>query len=311
MLDKNYVSNLYKSHFIKTIIQRFYSIFKRFIFLVLHSGKYDLFIIEKELFPNLPFLFEALLLRRKVYSLDFDDHIAANYNNSALKRFLFGKKIDRLVDGAKFVTVGNHWYFKEFKSKNLLYLPTVINLNDYLSIKSDYKSSAITIVWIGSFSTVKYLHIVSQVLKRLSEKYVLKLKVIGATYSMNGVDVECLNWSSQTEVSDLLIADIGIMPLENGLWDKGKCGFKLIQYMACGLPVVASSAPANEEIIDNGINGYIAYNEDDWFSMLETLILNQSLREQFGRCGRLKIENNYSYQVWGDKYIKYIQECIK
>jgi glycosyltransferase involved in cell wall biosynthesis len=309
LLDDNYVLNLYKKRKIKTLLQSVFSILKRISFLLFHSNDYDLIVIEKELFPNIPYFIEKILLKGRLYVLDFDDYIATYYKVNAFKRPFLGSKIDKLVDGAMFVTVGNHWYFEEFKSNNLIFLPTVINLEDYSNVKKDYLTKVVTIVWIGSPTTVKYLQIVVPALKRLAKKHIVKLKVIGAAITIEGVDVEIVDWSAQTEAKELLSSDIGIMPLEDTLWEKGKCGFKLIQYMACGLPVVASQVPANEEIIENGVNGFIVYNEIDWYTRLEELILNASLREQFGKSGRKRIEIDYSYQVWGDRYVNIIKDA--
>ena len=302
LLDNSYVINLYNKRKVKVFLQRMYSIFQRTVFILFKSSEYDLIVIEKELFPNVPYFIEWFLLKNKSYALDFDDYIATGYKTNSFKRILFENKIDKLARSAKFVTVGNHWYFKEIKADNLIYLPTVINLEDYPEVKEDYPTNVVTIVWIGSLSTGKYLQIVAPVLRELTKKYSIKLKVIGADVIMEGIDFEIVDWKEGTEVNELLSADIGIMPLENTIWEKGKCGFKLIQYMACGLPVVASDAPANKEIIENDINGFIARNEREWYIALEKLILNSSSRENFGKSGRRNVELKYSYQVWGKYY---------
>ncbi|RKS99994.1 glycosyltransferase family 4 protein [Flavobacterium sp. 123] len=302
LLDDSYVLNLYKKRKIKVFIQRLFSILKRFCFVLFKTSNYDLIVIEKELFPNVPYIVEKLLMKGKVYALDFDDYIATGYKTNSFKRFFFENKIDKLARNAKFVTVGNHWYFKEIKGGNLIYLPTVINLESYPAIKENYQTNVVTIVWIGSLSTGKYLQIIVPVLRKLAKKYLIKLKIVGVDVVLEGVDYEIIDWKEDTEVNELLSADIGIMPLDNTIWEKGKCGFKLIQYMACGLPVVASDAPANEEIIENGVNGFIAHTENEWYFSLEKLILNTSIREKFGKSGRRNIELNYSYQVWGDYY---------
>jgi glycosyltransferase involved in cell wall biosynthesis len=302
LLDNKYVSNLYKKRKAKVFLQKVYSIFKRLFFLSFCSSKYDLIVIEKELFPNIPYFIEKLLLTNKSYALDFDDYIATGYKTNTLKRFFFKNKIDYLAQKAKFVTVGNRWYFEELKEANLIYLPTVIDLNNYSSVKTNYNTDVVTIVWIGSLSTGKYLNIIIPVLQELSQNYAIKVKIIGAELTINDIDYELVDWNEFTEIEELLSSDIGIMPLDNTLWEKGKCGFKLIQYMACGLPVVASAAPANEEIIDDGINGYIVNSNREWYLSLEKLIQDSSMRERFGKSGRAKVELNYSYQVWGNFY---------
>jgi glycosyltransferase involved in cell wall biosynthesis len=308
LLEADYIDSLYNKRRCGMFVLQIQAIFKRFFFLLFNPKKYDLIIIEKELFPNVPYFIESFLLKRKSYALDFDDYIATQYKENKYKSIFFKNKIQKLVLGAKFVTVGNHWYFEEFKSNNLIYLPTVINLDDYQNVKKSYQMKVVTIVWIGSPSTAKYLQIVISVLQQLSLKYPLKLKVIGADITIEGVDVELVKWNSETEADELLASDIGIMPLKRTMWENGKCGFKLIQYMASGLPVVASAVSANEEIVKNGMNGFIVKDEREWYNRLEELILNESLRERFGKSGRNRIESDYSYQVWGNRYCDFIKK---
>lgn len=310
LLDNNYVLNLYAGKKVKVLAQKLKSICRRFYFLLTKSANYDLIVIEKELFPNIPYFVEKLLLKGKTYALDFDDYIATGYKTNKLKRLFLKRKIDKLAQNASFVTVGNHWYFEEIKSNNLIYLPTVIDLKKYPKVKEKYETDVVTIVWIGSFYTGKYLKIVIPVLQKLAKKYTIKLKVIGVDIAIDEVNLEIVKWTEDTEVEELLSSDIGIMPLENTIWEKGKCGFKLIQYMACGLPVVATSVPANMEIVDNNVNGFLVESEEDWYIAIENLIISQSNREKFGKSGRSKIESNYSYQVWGEKYCGFLNNGL-
>ena len=309
LLDNNYVLNLYSGNKFRVFAQKSVSILKRLTLLIFKSDDYDLIVIEKELFPNMPYVVEKILLKGKRYALDFDDYIATAYKTNPVKRVFLENKIDKLAQKAKLVTVGNHWYFEEIKSDNLIYLPTVINLKEYPQTKQSYESNVITIVWIGSLYTGKYLKIVIPVLQQLAKKYPIKLKVIGVDIAIVGVDLEIIKWRESTEVEELLSSDIGIMPLENTIWEKGKCGFKLIQYMACGLPVVATAAPANEEIVDDNVSGFLVYREEDWYTSLEKLIVSADTREQFGKAGRRKIESNYSYQIWGGRYCGFLKNC--
>jgi glycosyltransferase involved in cell wall biosynthesis len=306
LLDGDYILNLYSKNKFKAFIQRSLSVFKRIIFLICNVNQFDLIIIEKELFPNIPYFIEYLFLRNTSYALDFDDNIATGYKENIFKRIFLKNKIQNLVKAAKFVTVCNRWYFNEFKTNNLFYLPTVVNLESYQKVKHNFETKIVSIVWIGSPSTIQYLQNVIPVLKQLSKKYPIKLKIIGAAITIEGVDVELVEWNPLNENNDLYLADIGIMPLNDSIWDKGKCGFKLIQYMATGLPVIASSSPANSEIVSDGVNGFIIKDSKEWYFKLEELILNKELREQFGKSGRKKIESNYSYQVWGNRYVNLI-----
>jgi glycosyltransferase involved in cell wall biosynthesis len=148
----------------------------------------------------------------------------------------------------------------------------------------------------------------SPVFKRLSEEEQIKVKIIGGDIELEGVDIVNVKWSEVTEANEILSSDIGIMPLHNSLWENGKCGFKLIQYMACGLPVVASPSPANREIVLHGESGFIAKDLDEWYKYLKHLICNKEMRRSFGENGRERVEEQYSYQVWGIKYAKLVYE---
>jgi glycosyltransferase involved in cell wall biosynthesis len=268
--------------------------------LFLPRDKYDLIVVEKELFPYIPYFVEALLLRNRIYALDYDDYVGAAYCTGRLKKIILGNKIHKLVGNAVLTTVGNKWYFTEFNKGNLVYLPTVIDLNKYPLQKENNSSS---IVWIGSPTTVKYLKLIENTLIKLSCEINFSLKIIGATIVLdNRIPVEYISWSEENENRELSTAEIGIMPLEKNLWEKGKCGFKLIQYMASGLAVIGSDLPANEEIIVEKENGFVARSEDDWYTGIKYLFEHPEKSREMGIEGRKRIEENYSYQVWGPKY---------
>lgn len=287
-----------------------FDIIKRIIFILFNKKKYDYIVVEKELIMFCPYFIEKILLYGCKYALDFDDNPKAPYTKNKIKKFILGNKIDKLVENSYLTTVGNMWYFSEFKSEKLAYLPTVIDIKKY-EMKENYITDEIVIVWIGSKSTSKYLKIIERPLQKLSEKYPIKLKIIGGDIKLDGINIENIKWQEETESIEILNSDIGIMPLEDTYWEKGKCGFKLIQYMGCGLPVVASPAPANVEIIIQEKNGFIAKNDEEWFRYLEYLISDKELRETIGKRNRKRIREKYSYQNWEEKYIQMVLKKIK
>lgn len=304
LLGDDYIDSLYSGNRIKKNLLAIFYIFKRFLFLLFNISKYDHIVIEAELFPHFNFGLDYFFVKKmKSFSLDFDDNISANYQNTS-KQF----KIPKLVSLARFVTVGNHWYLSEFKG-NLIYLPTVIDIDKYPIHNLEKKE--LSLVWIGSPSTVKYLKILEGVLVRLSEKHNFVLKIIGGKIELNNkIKVNNIPWSAETENMELASSTIGVMPLTKTYWENGKCGFKLIQYMASGLPVIGSDLPANKEIIENKINGYVAYNEEDWFSNLDFLLSNHDTCLKMGEKSRQRVEQAYSYQVWGEKYANIIKNHI-
>lgn len=306
----NYVNNLY-SEKKNTIINKAIDYLNRAKYIIKNGKEFDLLVIEKELFPYIPYIFEKALLKNKKYTLDFDDAISVRYKNRYFIKIIFKNKINNLARKSTLVTVGNRWYWDEIQYGKLHYLPTVIDINDYSFSESFTKdNNKPIIVWIGSPATSKYLDVLASTFLKLSLKYNFKLRVIGAQFHIDGLDIECLPWSSDKEFEYIYESDIGIMPLLNTEWEKGKCGFKIIQYMAAGLPVVASASPANYEIIIHEETGFIVKNEQEWYVYLERLIINFMMREDFGHNGRMRVENEYTYQVWGNKYVDLLEYYI-
>ncbi|MFZ7131936.1 MAG: glycosyltransferase family 4 protein [Eubacteriales bacterium] len=306
----NYVKNLYSGNK-NTILSKVIDYVSRARYLFKRGKDFDLLIIEKELFPYIPYIFEKMLLNNKNYTLDYDDAISVRYKNKAFISSIFRNKINSLARESTLVTVGNHWYWSEIQYGKLHYLPTVIDINDYPLSKGFLKNNnKPIIVWIGSPATVKYLNVLTNILLKLSKNYDFKLRIIGAKIHIDELDIECLSWSSEKEFEYIYESDIGIMPLLNSEWEKGKCGFKIIQYMAASLPVVASDSPANNEIIINDETGYIAKNEQDWYDYLEKLIVSSEMREVLGHAGRMRVEGEYTYQAWGNRYIEILENYM-
>jgi glycosyltransferase involved in cell wall biosynthesis len=157
-----------------------------------------------------------------------------------------------------------------------------------------------TIGWIGSPSTQSYLEIIHAALQRISKTHKVKLRVIGIPrYTIEGVDVECEKWSELYETKLLSEIDLGVMPLPNNPFEKGKCGYKIIQYGASHKPSIASSVGVNKQIISHGLNGYLADTTEDWVAYMSKLINDKALRSQVGINARINVEKNYSSQING------------
>ena len=193
LLFNGYVKNLYSKRKISPIkIAR--DIINRIFFLMFNKRKYDVLIIEKELFTNLPYFLERFLLKGVTYTLDYDDAISTNYKKSRVKSIFLKNKIDKLTKHASVVTVGNRWYWNELVKARLWYLPTVVDLEAYKNIDAEKSSNNIpVIVWIGSPATVQYLGTISEALKRLSQKHDYILRVLAENFVLDGVNVECVN----------------------------------------------------------------------------------------------------------------------
>jgi hypothetical protein len=152
--------------------------------------------------------------------------------------------------------------------------------------------------WTGSFSTEKYLDLVRPALERLRRRRPFRMVVVGGgAFRAEGVEVEHRPWRAQTETSDLGDLDIGLMPLPDAEWERGKCGLKALQYMALGLPVVVSPVGVNAEIVRDGESGVLARTEREWEEALERLLADADLRRRMGREGRATVERAYSAAV--------------
>ena len=280
---------------------------------LLGTKKFDLLWIEKELFPNLPAWFEQALSACGVrYVVDYDDAIFHNYdlNPNSAKRFL-ADKIDKVMQSSALVVCGNAYLAERARSAGagrVEIIPTVINLDRYW-VGNPISRDRFVIGWIGSPSTAKYLDLVAPALKVLATEFPLQLRVIGAQFAWPGLDVDCRPWTEDSEVNEIQDLDIGIMPLIDSPWERGKCGYKLIQYMACGKPVVASPVGVNQEIVGDGINGYLASTVDDWIYAFRALFSDMQKQVAMGAQGRRLVEERYCLQVTAPRLAQLFQ-CI-
>ena len=171
-------------------------------------------------------------------------------------------------------------------------------------------SNQIVIGWIGSASTDKYLELIKSPLAQAAKlvSYKLVLKIIGSDKLLHIDDVEVVSvtWTENSEVTAISGIDIGIMPLGDTLWERGKCAYKLIQYMACGKPVIASAVGANNVVVDHAVNGFLCSNESDWCDALVRLSNNRELRHKFGEHGMNKVMQRYTV----DANIKILQQLL-
>ena len=276
--------------------------------------KNDLIWVEKELFPWLPAWVELLILGQKKIILDFDDAIFHNYDLHANRyvRTIFGSKIDKLMARATVVTAGNSYLKKRAMragAKYIKVLPTVIRMSRYDHAVNVPKTSFTRIVWIGTPSTSKYLSLIAPALTVLAQENEFIFRVIGAkNIVIPGVSVEYLEWSEDTEVNLISECDIGIMPLQDNPWELGKCAYKLIQYMACGLPTVSSPIGANIDIVQENETGFFAKNSDEWIRSLQILLSDPKLRKSMGLNGLNRVKANYTVELQAEQMANLIHE---
>ena len=268
------------------------------------QGNYDCAIVHCEMFPLLPGIIESRLLKIP-YIYDFDDAFYLKYRS---KRYRYvssflENKFSSVISRASAVSAGNTILknYADGFSDNTHLMPTVVDVNRYKVLVNN-ENTKFTVGWIGSPSTSQYLDKIVTPLSMLGNSDSIRLTVIGGKApSILNIEVVELFWQEDTEVQEINNFDIGIMPLPDNSWERGKCGFKLIQYMACGLPVVASPVGVNCEIVEHGVNGFLAETPEEWEIALRTLLSDPELRKRMGKAGREKIERQYSLQVTGPR----------
>ncbi|MGI8468703.1 MAG: glycosyltransferase family 4 protein [Pyrinomonadaceae bacterium] len=284
---------------------------------LLDTRKYDLVYVFREASLIGPAFFEKIIKRQNVPIVyDFDDAIFLPNVSAANAKFRFLKfpnKTAVICRLATHVTVGNNFlaeYARQF-NHNVSIIPSTIDTTKYVP-RADYKIiSSPTIVWSGSITTIQHLQTLSPALQKLAKREKFKLRVIGAAdFHLDGVGVENIRWNSETESADLRQGDIGIMPLPNDLWSKGKCGMKALQYMGTAIPTICSNVGANTEIIRDGENGFLAANEEEWLEKLTKLLHSAELRCRIGKAARKTVEQEYSAEVQVPRVYEVFEKAV-
>ena len=273
---------------------------------VLSARRYDLVVVHAEFIPYLPHGFERWLAQLAIpYLVDFDDAYfhAYDQHSSALVRRLLGEKIGRLMQTAELNLAGSDYlaaYARRFSSQ-VSVVPTVVDLARYPAAPTEPDPTCFSIGWIGSPTTTPYLQSVMGELAAFAKGRNVQILAIGARrFDAGDAPVRFIEWSEDTEVEQLARAHVGIMPLPQTPWAEGKCGFKLIQTMACWRPVIASPVGANCRIVQDGVSGLHA-RPGEWRAAMERLYENASLRTKFGAAGRQTVEREYSLEVWAPR----------
>ena len=282
---------------------------RKFVAIVKKVRKADVVFIQKKLFTKLFLRFIRMLNKRIIY--DFDD---ALYTNTS-----FSEKVSALGPGwrktkrrlkyalksASTVIAGSAHlakYASAFNT-NVNLVPTTILNSDYREILRR-EQEKIAIGWIGIADNHFYLKKMSKTLKTISDKYAeVTIKVISdKKLEIEGIKIDNVKWHIENYRDHISSFQIGIMPLTDDEWSRGKCAFKLIQYMGAGLPVVASNVGANPSVVTDGVDGFLVSSHDEWVDRLGRLIESRSLRLQMGKAARKKIRDEFSVESWAERF---------
>lgn len=273
-------------------------------FHVLKAVNYDYVFVHREITPIGPPVFEWILTKvfRKKLIYDFDDAIwLPNYSeaNTKFHKLKQYSKVNKIMKWASVISAGNDYLLKYAQkyNENLILNPTTIDTENYHNpLKySITKSDKIVIGWTGTHTTAKYLEFLVPIIERLSLEFEFEFHVISNEEPITKLpNLKFIKWSKESEIEDLMLFDIGVMPLYADKWAQGKCGFKALQYMALGVPAIASPIGVNSKIIDHGVNGFLCTTENQWFEALHYLLDNPSEIKNMHEAARQKIISDYS-----------------
>jgi glycosyltransferase involved in cell wall biosynthesis len=264
---------------------------------------YDIIFIQKVLLPEWYLRALRLIKGKRKMVFDFDDAVYTvhqSIDNSADSnvRNKIRDRFEHIVAASDLVILENDYTrrYAERHNTGILIITGPIDTERYFPSKRKNNDNSVVVGWVGTPSNTIYIEPIFPVFKRLTEKYPnVCFKFIGASpIDIAGVAIKQVDWTLETEVQELQEFDIGIMPLPDDEWSRGKGGYKLLQYMALGIPSVASPVGINAEMIEEDINGFLADTEDEWFEKLSLLIDNHEKRETMGLNAREIVEKRYS-----------------
>lgn len=304
-----------KGHYLKKVLYTIRGYFCRLLH-VLQTRRFDAVYLFLWTAPFGPPLFEFLLKnmgRPIVYDIDDLVYLPHSSRANRFTRFLKNKeRISFSMRIASQVIVCTR-YLEKYA---LQYNPRVTNISStidtdkYFVKGPEAGSGRLVIGWSGSHSTSRYLHLLDNVLKALQDKYNIAIKVIGdAGFCIPGVRIEAQEWMLASEVSDLQQIDIGLYPLPDEEWVLGKSGLKALQYMGLGIPAVCSAIGEALNFIDDGVNGLLAKNEEEWIKKVSLLIESPDLRRRVGLAGRKTVEERFSVRANAPRYLKVIRDA--
>jgi len=307
-----------KGHFIEKIFWTLYGYIRRFI-LLFTLRRYDVSYIFLWVTPFGATFFERMycfVSKKVIY--DIDDLVYHKDHKSEANSFMAilkgrSKPILLMKKAHHVITCTPHLdnFVRQFNN-NTSDISSTINTDTYVPVNTYSNENQLTIGWSGSHSTSKYVYLLKEILLDLAKTYDFRLLVIGdPTFHIEGLDCESIRWVEETEVRDLQRIDIGIYPLPDEEWVLGKSGLKALQYMALGIPTIASAIGANYRVIEDGISGSLVKTDEEWKKAFEMYLVNPELRKTHGLKARTRVEELYSVKANEPRYLKVINEVIQ
>jgi len=286
-------------------------------------SQYDGVVVHRGIFP-FPWsaLEKAVIRRHSRVIFDFDDAIHIGHRNIGATRYpwiyklKYGPGVNEILRHCAHVIAGNRVLADHALGFNsqVSIIPTVVDLDRYTYRPPRGSDETLTIGWVGSRSTSPYLLEIEPVLRRLSETHPgrIRFRLYGHPQRrLNLPNCESLPFSLATEIEDLRTIDIGIMPVPDNDWTRGKCAFKAIQYMAQSIPMVTSPVGMATEVVQHNFNGLCARTPEEWYESLNRLVTDAQLRRRFAEEGRKTVEARYSLQVWAPRFVDLLEDVVR
>jgi len=303
-IDEGTWNILYKKGF---VFRKVYGIIKGFArrkLLFFKLYKYNWIFIHREAAPIGPPIFEWIIAKvfRKKIIYDFDDAIwleNVSESNKLISKLKWYSKVSSIIKWSEKISCGNNFLcmYAEKYNSNVILNPTTIDMKNLHSETKNQNTERLAIGWTGTHSTIKYLEPIVPIIKELEKQFDFQFLVISNRKpDWNFKSLQYIEWNKETEVADLLKMNIGLMPIPDDDWAKGKCGFKALQYMSLGIPALVSPVAVNKKIVDSGINGYWCGSEEEWKQAIMLLLQNTELRISMGTAAKEKIKNHFSVE---------------
>lgn len=264
----------------------------------------DIIVVQRVLLSSARLLLFKTFAKKIIY--DFDDAVMyGSKGDSTTRRRRFGG----IIKASAAAFCGNAFLLDEagrYKTSGLYCVPTVVETDEY-PVKEHKEHRPFVVGWIGSSSTLRYLEEIREVIVALSEMKDVECRIIAdKPFNMDRPGIIFQKWNKDDEKSMVLDFDVGIMPVKDDIWSRGKCGLKLIQYMAAGLPSIAHPVGVAREIIQDGVNGFLRTDKNGWINAIEMIKNDTSLRQRIGEAARRTAEEKYSLKVWGPRYAEIV-----
>jgi len=278
------------------------------------TRRFDVAFVYREAAPLGPAWYEGILARRIPMVFDFDD--AIQYADASPANRMAGRlkprgRAARVCRLSKHVTVGNETLaaFARCHAGAVTVIPSTID-TDLYTVQPHPVNVRPVVGWTGSETTVRYLQALLPPLRRLRQSVDFELRVIGGRLDLSEGEGRCLPWRPETEVEDLRPLDVGLMPLDDDEWSRGKCGMKALQYMALRIPPVVSPVGVNASMVQDGVSGFHARSEEDWIDRVALLLRNPGLRERLGHAARRTVEVHYSARVQAPRLAGVLKDAV-